>query len=232
MDSQPLGRIGAWICALLLVSLAAWIGLMAVQGATISPDWQMRDFVIYVAGGAAAHVASYLNATVFTLLAVMLFALLVSRFRTSHPILAVASLVLVPIYGVMNTLAYASQFTMAPELARQALSREDETALLLAAQLIHAYPGSLVGWVNALAYALLGIPSILMAVPLWQTCWRGRAGAGFLAASAGASLAGCVGMAMHNDLLGFGTLLGGLLFTLAVVFLLLFFAREWRGLPS
>ena len=130
MDGRHLGRVGCWVCGLLLVLLAGWLALMAVQARAFSPSFGPRDFVVYVSRADWVHGAVYLNAMAFTALAVALFALLNLRFRASHPMLTAISGGFVPVYGAMNITVYGSQLTAAPSFARRALALDDEPALL------------------------------------------------------------------------------------------------------
>lgn len=78
---------------------------------------------------------------------------------------------------------------------------------------------------NNLAYAILGIPSIIFGVILFkQDSWKRLAG--FLMALNGvACIVGIVGIALGNSLLSTGSLVGGILFLFALIALSWTFLR-------
>jgi hypothetical protein len=227
-DLRSTARTGILLTVVLLVSLAGWIVLMAVQGAAISPDWSVRDYLAYASRGGFAYSGAYINALLFTAFAVALLILLCHRFRGDHPILSKVTMGFIPIYGVMNIVAYGSQVTFTPPFAARALALGDQGSMLAAVQAVHIYPGSIIGQMNALAYTVVGIPSVLLGIALWKTDWPGKTAAALLIVNAAACLLGTIGMAVGHTVLAFGTAAGGVLFTVAIVFLLVFFVREAR----
>jgi hypothetical protein len=91
---------------------------------------------------------------------------------------------------------------------------------------IQAYPASATGYFNNLAYALLGIPSMIFGIILIQknALWQI---AGWLLALNGIScILGIIGLTTQNELLSFGSLVGGVLFLAALFPLALAFWRE------
>ena len=225
-DVRTTARIGIRLTVLLLFSLAGWIVLMAVQGAEVSPNWSVRDYLTYVSRGGFAYSGAYINALLFTALVVALLILLCHRFRGDHPVMSKVTMGFIPIYGVMNIIAYGSQVTFAPPFAARALALGDQGSMLAAVQAVHIYPGSIIGQLNGLAYTVVGIPSVLLGIALWKTDWPGKTAAALLIVNAAACLIGTIGTAVGHKVLAVGTAAGGVLFTLAIVFMLVFFIRE------
>ncbi|MGD8737128.1 MAG: hypothetical protein PVJ85_10290, partial [Anaerolineae bacterium] len=88
---------------------------------------------------------------------------------------------------------------------------------LLLAQMVQSWPGSAVNVLNNLGYAILGIPSLIFGLLLFQRDRRMRLPGGLLALSGAASLAGMVGIVLQNELLSLGSLVSGGLFFLALI---------------
>ena len=91
--------------------------------------------------------------------------------------------------------------------------------------MIHQAPGSLVGFANALAYTVLGIPSLIFGVLMWQqgsiqACPQGNSpwrAAGLLMAPSGIlSLAGFLALFVENAVLNMALVAGGAVYWLAL----------------
>ena len=97
------------------------------------------------------------------------------------------------------------------------------------ARLIQANPDSLVGYLNGLAYAILGVPSILYGVLLYRKAkkWSGI----LFILNGGLCITGMVGYTLGNDLLSAGILLGGMAFLLALAALVIEFRPEGSSAP-
>jgi hypothetical protein len=95
--------------------------------------------------------------------------------RPAAPEWTLIGLVFVPVYCLMNLVAYLSQITLIPMLVRLRQTAEYQPTADLPLELtIQAYPASATGYFNNLAYALLGIPSIIFGIILIHksTLWR------------------------------------------------------------
>jgi hypothetical protein len=118
----------------------------------------------------------------------------------------------------MNLFAYLSQVSVIPYLLELYKSPEyqgiAETLLRLLAQ---QWQGSLVSFFNNLAYAVLGIPSIIYGYVLAKGD-KTMAAAGMLLALNGvACILGIIGIAMGNSLLSWGSAIGGGLYFLSLI---------------
>ena len=79
------------------------------------------------------------------------------------------------------------------------------------------WPESTVAFLNALAYAILAIPSIIYGVILYNDSRFVQIAGVLLALSGVASIVGMVGIATRNDLIGTALIVGGALFLLALI---------------
>jgi hypothetical protein len=158
------------------------------------------------------HYLTYANATLITITATLLFAGLYVYCRPQDAVWSAMGLAFVPAYTVLNLFAYLSQITIVPRL----VDLQPGSSLLLA-QMVQSWPGSAVNVLNNLGYAILGIPSLIFGLLLFQRDRRMRLPGGLLALSGAASLAGMVGIVLQNELLSLGSLVSGGLFFLALI---------------
>jgi hypothetical protein len=170
--------------------------------------------------GGLIYFLTYLNAALLvTLPAAALMAGLYLLTRPNLPgWLALAGLVFVPVYAVFNLLAYLSQITLVPvlvDLYGQPETRE--TALVLLRLSLQELPDSAVGMLNGLAYAVLGIPSLIFGWGLLSRRGPLRAAGLLLGLNGAACIAGFAGMLVGNPLLALGIMAGGVFFLLALL---------------
>jgi len=203
-------RITAFI---LLIQTIIWVIFMGISSAPIEPDWLALDYVTWASEKGVAYLINYVNVSLLTLLVVILFTFLYSFLKEGAGPLAISGLILVPIYGIMNLVCYSIQISVVPTMAEGALIRGDSVQFI--SQLIQADPGSLAGYINGLAYAVLGIPSILFGMLLYRQSkrWSGA----LLAVNGLLCITGITGYHLGNDLLSTGTMAGGIIFLLALL---------------
>jgi hypothetical protein len=130
----------------------------------------------------------------------------------------------------MNLVAYLSQITLVPLLVqfRQTTAYQPAADIILRLA-IQAYPASTTGYFNNLAYALLGIPSIIFGIILFNKSNLWRIAGCLLALNGAACILGILGLTIQNSLLSLGSLVGGVLFLAALFSLSLAF---WRQTPA
>lgn len=161
---------------------------------------------------------TYVNATLITLSATMLFAGLYVYCKPIAPEWSVMGLVFVPVYCVLNLFAYLSQITIVPRLlAFQQMADYQAASSLLLGQMIQQWPNSAVNAFNNLAYAILGIPSIIFGMALFKRNKSTRLPGILLALNGVACIVGMVGVVLGNGLLEMGSIVGGVLFLLALI---------------
>ncbi|MFH1851885.1 MAG: hypothetical protein ABIA75_06035 [Candidatus Neomarinimicrobiota bacterium] len=213
-------RITRNLSLLLLIVLLLWMVLMIATASQVSPGWTDADYLDYAARQGGVFILNYFNAVLFTGLVVALFGLLYLLLKEDYPLLTLTGLLFVPVYGVMNIVVYASQITILPVLINAGTAPE----FLL--QWIQLRPDSAIGMVNGLAYAILGLPSICFAIALHGRGKLGHATGDLLILNAIFCILGPIGAVTGNDLLALGTVVGGLVFTIAVFTLYLMLRQE------
>ena len=170
---------------------------------------------------------TYTNAALITMAAVMLFAGLYLHYKSIAPIWAFLGIIFVPIYGTMNLLVYLSQITVVPRLLKlQTIPEYNILARFLLQQVIQQWHDSAVWVINNLAYAVLGVPSIVFGLLMFQSIPVLRLGGILLSLSGLASLVGFIGIVAQNEWISNGSLIGGILFLLALVCMSCGFSRE------
>jgi hypothetical protein len=206
-ERKTVGVIALICLVVTLIWLALFIAGTAAEGAIESPEEALASVSLL----GPLHYATYVNAALITVTATMLFAGLALVCWSEDKLWTAMASAFVPIYGLLNLFAYVSQITIVPRLA--ALRPAVDPLL---AQLVQAWPGSMVNVLNNLGYAVLGIPSIIFGVLLPRTDGSLRAAGALLAASGVASLLGIIGIASASPVLSFGSIVSGVLFLAAL----------------
>ncbi len=203
------------ISCILFVILIIWIVLMIITMAPIQSDWGPEEFVYFVASQGKLFTLSYLNAGIITILVVFLFAALYYNYRDINPPLALAGILLIPVYAVMNFIVYFSQIIIVP-IILSALDPAD-FSMTYTAQWLQCNFHSPIAVINGLAYAILGIPSIIFGWLIHTKNQGYRWAAYLLMFNALSCILGIVGYITSNRILSMGTVLGGIIFTVAVL---------------
>lgn len=206
--NKLLGTVSVICLVVTVIWLALFIYGTATQGAVETMDQALAS----VADPGPLYFLTYLNATLVTLSAIMLFAGLAVRCEAVAPLWAAMGAAFVPIYGLLNLFAYLSQITIVP---RMAALRPGVDVLL--AQMVQAWPGSTVNVLNNLGYAVLGAPSVIFGLLLGKREPSLRVAGILLALSGMASIVGLVGIVAQSAALGLGSIVGGVLFLAALV---------------
>ena len=215
------------ISSLCLVVTALWLVLLIWSMASVGPVETFEQALAYVAEPDALFTLTYVNATLVTLSATMLFAALYVYFKPAAPGWSAMGVVFVPVYSVLNLFVYLSQITIVPRLlAFTGMAEYQATSGLLLGQMVQQWPDSAVAALNTLAYAILGIPSIAFGVALLKLGTLRRLAGALIALNGVACIVGMVGLVVGNGLLEWGTAIGGVLFLLALMPLSLAFLRE------
>ncbi len=221
-------RFLAILSLLTLLFTAVWLTLLIASAMGQGPASTFEQVLAGIARLDATFYLTYINATFITIFATLLFAGLYVYCRPYLPDWAgVMGIVFVPVYSTMNLFAYLSQITLVPTLLKlQQMAEYQAAASLMLRLAIQQWPGSAAWVFNNLAYALLGIPSIIFGIAL---CRRGMAlwMAGILLAFNGiACIMGVIGILVGNSAIALGSAVGGGLFLLALIPMSWAF---WRG---
>lgn len=206
------------------VSTFLWLPLMIIDTRRNGNKDTFEKALAYVSKRDKISYLNYSNAVILTISAIMLFAGLYLYFAAEFHTWSLIALVFIPIYGVLNLFSYLSQLTIIPSLLSLKETTENPSSYdMLIGQMVHMLPGSTVTMLNSLAYAVLGIPSIIFG---WFMLNEGilMSAAGVLILLNGAAcIVGIVGLAIQNAHLRLGTLIGGVLFAIALVPLVIAF---------
>ena len=214
MRAKTLGLVSL-ICLLLTV---LWLVLYVYGVASAGPLETFEQVLAHVSRLDGLFYLTYANATLVTLSATMLLAGLYLHCRPIAPGWSEMGLVFVPVYCALNLVAYLSQITVVPRLlAFQQVPEYRAASSLLLGQMIQQWPGSTVNVLNNLAYAILGIPSIIFGGALFKRARSTRLPGGLLALNGVACIIGMVGILLESEVLGLGSIVGGVLFLLALI---------------
>jgi hypothetical protein len=219
-----------WISLITLISVTLWLILMIWDTATAGPLETFEQVLAHVSQPSRTFTLTYLNAGIFTIAAVALMGGLYVYCRPMAPQWSRIGLVFVPVYGTLNLFAYLSQITLVPALLEATSNPELAASARLLLQLsIQLWPSSTVGFFNGLAYAILGIPSIIFGWAMFKGNRALRLAGWLLALNGIACLLGISGYFTGSTLLSMGTVMGGGIFWLALFPLTFVFLRGIDG---
>lgn len=207
-----------WLALITLILTTFWLILMIWDLSNAGPLETFEQVLGHIGKKNSIFTATYLNAGLLTIAVTALMGGLYTHVKPIFPDWSAVGLVFVPIYGTLNLLTYLSQITLVPALLQAAADPTlADTALLLLQQTLQLLPGSTIGFFNGLAYAILGIPSIIFGLALTKGADRSLKISGWLLLINGiACILGIIGDASGNNLLSLGTVLGGAIFWLAL----------------
>ncbi|MBN2500321.1 MAG: DUF4386 family protein [Anaerolineales bacterium] len=222
-----MSKLVAFLALVCLLLTSLWIALLIADMASAGPLETFEQAAAHASRLHGLYYATYLNAALLTLAAVAFFAALYYWLKPTAPDWTVVGLVFVPIYGALNLVAYLSQVTLVPALVTLRLDPNYAGAADMLLRLtLQAWPASPMAFFNGLAYAILGIPSILFGLLLWKYPRTLRWGGLLMALNGAACILGVVGFLTGNALLGQGVMIGGILFLLALFPLSWAFLKE------
>ena len=106
---------------ILLLQTIVWVVFMAISTAAIEPAWEALDYVRWASNRGVAYVVNYVNVSLLTLVAVLLFYFLYRYLKGQSRQIALAGMILVPVYGLMNLFCYSIQIAVVPAMASQSI---------------------------------------------------------------------------------------------------------------
>ncbi len=214
MKTRSLGVVAA----VSFVLTGLWLGLLIAGIARSGPVASFEQARAAAARLDTLYYLTYANAALITVAVSALFAGLFVHCEPAGPGWSLVGFIFVPVYCVLNLVAYLSQITVVPQLLALEQAPETQvTATVLLRMALQASPGSALSVVNSLAYAVLGIPSLIYGAMLARGRGLLRAGGVLLALSGVANIVGMVGLVVQNPTLSAGSVGGGVLFLLALV---------------
>ena len=188
-----------------------WVILMILGEIINGPITTIEDAIQRVQNIDLLHILNYANAAALTAVAVLLYFAFYQYLTSDHPIMTAVGFVFVPVYGIFNLLVYLAQITIVPIMA----TRNTENL----AQWLQIWPQSTITLLNQVAYALLGISSILFGIAFIRKDPAVRVAAWLLILNGIACILSLIGVLIGNPLLGMGSLVGGVLFLAGVAVL-------------
>lgn len=226
MQTKLLGVLSLIVLALSIL----WLSFLTAGSVSAGPLDTFEQVLAHVSKLDVAFYLTYVNAALITASAVMLFAVLYLHYKPTAPEWAAIGATFVPIYGTMNLIAYLSQVTVVPHLLQlQSLPEYEALSRFFLRQAVQQWPDSTVFVVNNLAYAVLGVPSIIFGVlMLKSSAITLRVAGALLALNGVACIAGFIGIVVQSTWLRHGALIGGVLFLLALAPMSWGFLQEQR----
>jgi len=223
MQTKLLGVLSLICLIITILWLVLFVSSMAVAG----PLDTFEQVLAHVNGRGVVFYLTYANAALITVSAVMLFAALYIHYKPIAPEWSAIGVLFVPIYGALNLIAYLFQITVVPRLLElQALPEYQAFSQFLLRQVVQQWSDSTISIVNNLAYAVLGVPSIIFGILMLKSAPALRLGGVLLALNGLACIAGFIGIAAQIAWLSQGSLIGGALFLLALVPMSLVFLQQ------
>jgi hypothetical protein len=211
-------RLAGSLSLLTLVLTVVWLVLLIADKAASGPLDTYKQVLTHVSQLNALFYITYLNGALITLAASLLFAVLYVYLKPYSAVLAMMGLVFVPVYAVINLAVYLSQISIVPALI--ILQKQPELtagAAVFLHEMIQQWPASGAAFFNNLAFAVLGIPSILYGYLLTVRGGELKWGGLLLALNGAACILGAAGSLLGSRLLASGSLVGGVLFLAALI---------------
>ncbi len=223
MKTRIIGIL-ALAVAITTLTLAA---LMAISEVATGPVTTLEDKIESLGSLDFLFYFIYVNAILITILGVAMFTGFFVYCLDEADLWSWIAFAFVPIYGLGNIISYSSQVFVVPSLLN--LHNQPETVMIAQVLLglaIHNWYGTAIEALNAISYAILGIPSIIFAVIMFRKNKGLRVGSILLALSGVFSFVAVVGVAAKNPLLGMMTLVSGFLYMVSLIIIGVFFLRH------
>jgi hypothetical protein len=200
----------------LLVQTIVWLVFTIISMSQVDSGWEKADYVKWVANPDFFFIGNYINGTLLTVTATILFCFLYLYLKDKTTGAWIIGLVFVPMYALLNIVSYSIQISIVPQIATYEMQLNHVDGL--AQHLIQADSHSIIGYLNGLAYALLAVPSIIFGSGLIKNNkpYTGR----LLFANGISCIIGLTGYLMNNEILSLGVMAGGVIFLLALIFLI------------
>ena len=215
-------RLVGMLALIVLILTVIWLILLIHGIAKNGPVTTLEGAMAVACKMDSLYYFTYFNAALITLVVTALFAGFYVQSRHVTQLWSTVAVVFVPPYTLLNLFVYLSQITIVPRLFTISTGIPVETSTILLDQMLQQWPDSIVSMLNNLGYAILGIPSIIFGILFLR---RTRLGGTLLALNGAACIIGFAGIIMHNRVLSSGSIVGGVLFLLALIPLTLQFLK-------
>ena len=204
---------------LLLILTIIWLVFTIISMSEVKSSWNDIDFIKWISHPNFFFTGNYINASLLTIVAIFLFTFLFNFLKPKYDNIVITGLIFVPIYGVINLLCYSIQISIVPSIANSSLTNQN--TIIIVSQLIQANSKSLIGFMNGLAYAILGIPSIIFGLFLIKD--RKKYSGIFLLLNGILCIIGIIGYLIGNNILSSGIMIGGVVFLICLIFMVIEF---------
>jgi hypothetical protein len=207
-----------WISLATLISVTLWLVLLLWDMATAGPLETFQQVLAHVQKGDWKFLGTYINAGVFTIFVIVLMGGLYIYCSSTLSGLSIVGLLFVPIYGTLNLIAYLSQISLVPALLESTSTPAvADIAYFLLEHTLQMLPGSTIAFFNNLAYAILGIPSVIYGWAFTTDQHRALRISGWLLILNGiVCILGFIGILFKAEYLSIGTILGGVIFWISL----------------
>ena len=207
-----------WLSLGALVVSLTWLALLILSMSTAGRLDTFDQVLAYVSRQDTLYTLTYANASLIPIIATALFASLYLYLQRSAPGWAFVGVIFIPVYTIFSLIAYVSQLSVVPTLLALYKDPQLQAGATLALRLtIQQWNGSAVWVFNNLAYAVLGIPSLIFGSLMYSLNQRLRWAGALLALNGISCILGMIGILARIPLLSGGSLLGGVLFILALI---------------
>ena len=216
-----------WLVLVLIFTTLLWIVLLALSESGTPEITSIQDKIQAIENQKSLYIAGYLNAALLTLVTVFFMSAIFAHFRNTKSFWPTIAFSFIPIYGLANLISYLSQVFLVPVLI--SLFKEIETqtiSLVLLKLTIHNWPGSTIEAFNSLAYALLGIPSIIFPLAWFRNSNPLKIGGFFLAVSGVLSIIAFIGIISGLGFLTFLSIISGIAFLFALFPIAYYFFKK------
>lgn len=220
---KMIGALSVVTCALTFL----WLVLLLVGMSSNAPAITFEQMLTQGTRPGVLYYATYINAALITIATTMLYAVLYGYFKHADPPWALIAILFVPVYCALNLVVYLSQLTLVPNLlAAYQVTGFQPTVRVLLNEVVQQYPNSSMSLLNNLAYAVLGIPSIIFGTLLLNDIAQARLAGALLTLNGLACIVGVAGVLFKIPLLASGSLFGGVLFLVGLVPLAMAFLEQ------
>jgi len=226
--------IGILSIITLLLSVL-WLVLLIWSAIEFGPMTTFSKVLSFVIEMDWKFVLSYVNATLITICTTMLFAGFFTLIKSSFPLWATIGIIFIPVYCAFNVIVYLSQITVVPGLLEMRWAGEyGALADILLMQWVQQWGGSVIAFINLTGYAILGLPSIIYGCIFFRGKGLLRYAGLILALNGLACIIAVIGLVLDNKIMSMGTLIGGVLYIVALILFSLAFVgeRDWNFLSS
>lgn len=199
---------------------AFWIVFSNISYSRVPADYTSIDVLEWLSNPDVFYILDFTTMTILTGIVVVLFSILYVYIKRKDRYIALAGIILVPIYGTMNLICYSIQISIVPSIVNHIMSTSGD--IDMAYQFIISDGYTFAGFVNSLATAIFGVTTILYGYILMKDKkWLSSI---LLIAHGVFCIVGIIGYIIESSLLMGLSMIGGFAF----IFSLLFLAIDFR----